>query len=159
MQYMLIAHKLINYYIHTKKFLGDAIRMNIINDSQADRIVHWVLELKHKFSMLIYHDTITVNSMFYFCLYIATLTLFITTGKERLMTDAEERILFEGKNFEHTFGAVHTSNLEILVRLSVNLSIAVVDLYTCMLNEYTNDLVVNIYIYIYYIVFIILTTL
>jgi hypothetical protein len=73
------------------------------------------LELKHKFSVLIYHDTITVNGMFYFCLYIATLTLFITIGKECLMTDAEERTLSEGKNFEYTFGAVHTSNLEILI--------------------------------------------
>jgi hypothetical protein len=147
---MLIAHKLINYYIHTKKFLGDAIRMNIINDLQADRIAHWVLELKYKFPVLICHNTITVNSMFYFCLYIATLTLFITTGKERLMTDAEERTLSESKNFEHTFGAVHTSNLEILVRLSVDLSIAAADLHACMLNEYTNDPTVNIYIYILY---------
>jgi hypothetical protein len=148
MQYILIAHKLINYYIHTKKFLGDTIRMNIINDSQADRIAHWVLELKYKFSVLICCDTITVNGMFYFYLYIATLTLFIITEKERLMTDAEGHILSEGKNFEHTFGVVHTSNLEILVRLSVDLSIAAADLHARISNEYTNDPAVNIYIYI-----------
>lgn len=38
-------------------------------------------------------------------------------GQYRSITAAEEQLLSEGKNYEHSLGAVHTSKLELLLRL------------------------------------------
>jgi hypothetical protein len=44
------------------QFLTDAIRLNIINNMQTDKILEWVTVLKRKFPILIAYNYVIVNS-------------------------------------------------------------------------------------------------
>jgi hypothetical protein len=111
--------------------------------------------LQGKFWVIVCLDQILDPStgmlFFVFNYYTFDLT-FIIQGIYRDMTQEEEELLAEGKNYEHSKGAVHTSKLELVFRTMKLVEKAEKDLRlmnpnakVCCLIIYTCDSFANLY--------------